>query len=66
MGLGWRMAGVETDFLRLAEECFRLAQQVKAPDTKLLLLDMAQAWLTLATDIEKLCRHRLEQTQSPG
>ena len=37
------MARVEAEFRRLAEECFRLAQQTDAPDKKLLLLDMAQA-----------------------
>ena len=40
------MAGAEAKFRRLAEECLNLAQQVEAPDNKLLLLDMAQAWLT--------------------
>jgi hypothetical protein len=38
----------------MAEECLKLARQADSPDQKLLLLDMAQAWLTLATNTEKL------------
>ena len=48
------MANLEAEFRRLAEECLKLAQQSEAPDQKLLLLDMAQAWLTLASNTEKL------------
>jgi hypothetical protein len=48
------VANVEAEFRRLAEECLKLAQQTDAPDKKLLLLDMAQAWLTLASNTEKL------------
>jgi hypothetical protein len=45
---------VESEFRRMAEECLKLARQADSPDQKLLLLDMAQAWLTLATNTEKL------------
>jgi hypothetical protein len=46
--------GVEAEFKRLAEECVKLAQQVEAPETKLLMIDMAQAWLKLAENTEKI------------
>jgi hypothetical protein len=49
-----RVAKLEAEFRRLAEECLKLAQQTEAPDQKLLLPDMAQAWLTLASNTEKL------------
>jgi len=60
------MAGADAKFRRLTEECLNLAQQVEAPVNKLLLLDMAQAWLTLATNLEKLHDHHPELTQGPG
>jgi hypothetical protein len=57
------VAGVEAEFRRIAGECFKLAQRTEAPETKLLLLDMAQAWLTLADNTEKLDSH---YEQRPG
>ena len=49
---------VETEFRRMAQECLRLAQGTDSPEERLLLLDMAQAWLTLANSTEKLTAHR--------
>jgi hypothetical protein len=46
----------------MAEECLKLARQADSPDQRLLLLDMAQAWLTLATNTEMLTGAR----PSPG
>ena len=48
------MGGVESEFRRLAEECLKLARKAESPEKRLLLLDMAQAWLTLASNTEKL------------
>jgi len=48
------VGGVEAEFRRLAEECLKLARKAKSPEKRLLLLDMAQAWLTLASNTEKL------------
>ena len=58
------MARVEAEFRRLAEECVRLAQRTDVPQEKLLLLDMAQAWLTLANNTERL--DAAEQDDQPG
>jgi len=38
----------------MAQECLRLAQKAEEPADKLLLLEMAQAWLTLANNTERL------------
>ena len=45
---------VETEFRRMAQECLKLAQKTDSPEDRLLLLDMAQAWLTLANNTERL------------
>ena len=36
-----------------AAECIRLAQKTSDPQSKMSLLDMARAWLTLITQSEK-------------
>jgi len=50
------VGGVESEFRRLAEECLKLARKAESREKRLLLLDKAQAWLTLASNTEKLQR----------
>jgi hypothetical protein len=40
------------EYLKFAEECFRLAQQTADPDARARLLDMAQAWRDLADKVQ--------------
>jgi hypothetical protein len=40
------------DYRRHASECLRLAQATEDLDSKALLLEMAQAWITLAAQME--------------
>jgi hypothetical protein len=57
---------VETEFRRMAQECLRLAQRTASPEERLLLLDMAQAWLTLANNTEKLTARRRSSASEGG
>ena len=41
------------EYLRYAEECIEVAQKSANPDTRMRLLEMAQAWRGLAQRLEE-------------
>jgi hypothetical protein len=50
------MAGIETvvAYRRNAADCVEMAKEFPKPEGKLVLLNMAQAWLRMADLVEKL------------
>jgi len=44
------------DFSSLAAQCFQLADNAQAADDRTVLLNMAQAWLDLATEEERVTK----------
>jgi hypothetical protein len=44
------------EYRRHAENCLRLAQHSESPETKLVLIVMANAWHRLAQDLENIER----------
>lgn len=44
------------EYLRHAEECEALARKAQSPEQRETILEMAQAWRTLAATREKLLR----------
>jgi hypothetical protein len=44
------------EYRRHAEKCLRMAQHSESPETKLVLIVMANAWHRLAQDLENIER----------
>ena len=44
------MSGHEKDYRKRAEECVTLAQTVRTPEQRTMLLHIAETWLRLADD----------------
>jgi hypothetical protein len=58
------MAGSEESvvvYRRNAADCIRMAQEFPKPEAKLVLVDMARAWLKLADLAEKFTETVVEQ-----
>jgi hypothetical protein len=44
------------DFLSLAAQCFQLVDDTRAPNDRTVLMNMAQAWLSLAIEEEQVTK----------
>jgi len=55
------------DYRRFAAECVSMAERVRDPHYKLILIDMAAVWVRLADRLEKSTRaHFVGETSSPS
>jgi hypothetical protein len=54
-----------TDYRKRAEECVQLAQTVRSPQQRTMLLHIAETWLRLAQDVSFDVLHEPREPREP-